>query len=802
MMKKVLFYLFLTLFISSAIYADEVSWINGTNRPAAWTIDQSEVGQDDVISFSGPVGPLINGTYGMTYLGGTPVISVDEENKIVELTVQGPPPQYSSFAWAPVCGLSGEFGPLPPGEWTFLSNQPHIVFEIPFTVTGGPEGHIYYVDKDTPGSNHDGQSWNSAFTNLQDALEIAIAGDTIFVAQGTYKPDRGGSAILHDRMATFAIAPGVVLIGSFAGYGHTDPDVQDVDTYKTILSGDLNGDDAFGILNRQDNSYQVVRVAGGMEGKVTIDGFTITAGKADGPDLMNSGAGLDVDGSEVMLVNTTVSVNESGFGGGISCKNSVLDMWNCIVTGNHAQIYGGGLYSYASDVNMTNCLMAGNAAFQATTTGGSAIYNLGGNLNIMNCTLADNFFDSSPPEGKAITSYMWKFPSDKKLVISNSILYNTGDEILANHPATVFVSYSDVQGGWAGIGNFSKNPQFKNPGHKSVEGQWTDGDYSLKSNSPCIDKGNNSLLPLDEADLDKDGDVTEALPIDLDGNARVKDNVVEMGAYERPGEILPSPSQPLLQDGIWYNVPSKIQGNPRITLQSPLVSYTISLNFQATLSLEVIPTSAAGGDWSAWFYPNPGVVGPGSVTFRLMVQGKNIDIGKLSCGYQQLAQLRIYVQPIGTGDDNIPPDDGNVTPPDDPDNIPPDDGDVTPPDDPDNIPPDDGDVTPPDDPDNIPPDDGDVTPPDDPDNIPPDDGDVTPPDDPDNIPPDDGDVTPPDDPDNIPPDDGDVTPPDDPDNIPPDDGDVTPPDDPDNIPSDNPDNIPPDDPDNIGGIIE
>ena len=745
-MKKVLFYLFLSLFISSAVSANEISWMNGLDKPDAWTIDPCEAGQDDVISFSGPVGPLINSSYGMIYLGGTPVINIDEENKVVEINIEGPAPAYAPFTWDPVCGLTGEFGPLAPGEWTFLSTQPNIAFEIPFTVTGDEEGNAYYVDKDSPGSIHNGQSWNHAFRNLQDALAIAVAGDTVFVAQGTYKPDRGGTGILGDRAAVFSVLPGVTLVGSFAGYGHANPDIQDVDTYTTILSGDLNGNDLWGQLNRQENSYQVVRAAGAAEGKVTIiDGFVITSGQADGPDLMNSGAGLDVDGSKVTLVNTTISENQSGFGGGISCKNASLNMWNCVITANSAQIHGGGLYSYASDVNMTNCLMTGNAAFQAQTTGGSAIYNLGGNLNIRDCTIADNFFEPSPPEGKAITSYVWKFPTDKKLVITNSILYDSGNEILTNHPNTVLVSYSDVQGGWAGTGNINKKPQFNDPGHRSIEGQWIKGDYTLKDNSPCIDKGKNSLLPLDIADLDKDGNMSEKLPIDLDGNARIKDSVVDMGAYEKPCAVTPEPPeppQPLLQDGVWYCVPSVIHGNPKVTLQSSHVCYTIHLNFPAIVTLGIVPTSAAGGNWSAWFDPDPGVIGPGTVAVTLVVRGENVDLSKLSPGYKKLAQLSIYVQPAG--DDNIPPvDDDGITPPDD--NIPPDDDGITPPDD--NIPPDDDGITPPDD--NIPPDDDGITPPDD--NIPPDDDGITPPDD--NIPPDDDGIIPPDD--NIPPDDPD-----------------------------------------------
>ena len=118
--------------------------------------------------------------------------------------------------------------------------------------------------------------WKWAFTNLQDALAIAVSGDIILVAEGTYKPDEGGSKTMGDKTAAFSPAPGVTLIGSCAGYGNADPNHQDINTHPTVLSGDLNDDDLWGILNKNDNSYQVVRVSGGKSAAITINGFVIS----------------------------------------------------------------------------------------------------------------------------------------------------------------------------------------------------------------------------------------------------------------------------------------------------------------------------------------------------------------------------------------------------------------------------------------------------------------------------------------------------------------------------------------------
>ncbi|MEJ2649600.1 MAG: hypothetical protein P8016_14475, partial [Sedimentisphaerales bacterium] len=122
------------LFMLSATSASEIEWIEGLEGPDAWTIDPCEPGQNDTISFSGPVGPVTNSCFAITYLGGTPSISVDDVNKVVELWFEGSVPDICPLIWAPVCGLSGQFGPLSPGSWTFESTQSSIAFEVPFTV--------------------------------------------------------------------------------------------------------------------------------------------------------------------------------------------------------------------------------------------------------------------------------------------------------------------------------------------------------------------------------------------------------------------------------------------------------------------------------------------------------------------------------------------------------------------------------------------------------------------------------------------------------------------------------------------
>jgi hypothetical protein len=81
------------------------------------------------------------------------------------------------------------------------------------------------------------------------------------------------------------------------------------------------------------------------------------------------------------------------------------------------------------------------------------------------------------------------------------------------------------------------DPEFTDPLGSDGEMGTADDDLSLSLGSPAIDKGLDSALPADWLDLDGDGDVYEAIPVDIAGNIRVVDGgsgmaIVDMGARE------------------------------------------------------------------------------------------------------------------------------------------------------------------------------------------------------------------------------------------------------------------------------
>ena len=227
-------------------------------------------------------------------------------------------------------------------------------------------------------------------------------------------------------------------------------------------------------------------------------------------------------------------------GGGMSnVYHSNPTVVNCIFVGNSAQLGGdgGAMYNNQGSPIVTNCYFSSNSA----TYGGGMDNEYASNSVLTNCTFGGN----SAFRGGGIHDDEYSY-----VAVTNCIFWgNTatyGPQVYNKAPPTFTITYSDVQGGWTGIGNIDADPCFVEAGHWDVNGTpddanddfWVDGNYRLLWDSPCIDAGDSNSVPPDYADLDGDGNKIEPTPLDLDYFARFIDgdcndsNIVDMGAYE------------------------------------------------------------------------------------------------------------------------------------------------------------------------------------------------------------------------------------------------------------------------------
>ena len=238
------------------------------------------------------------------------------------------------------------------------------------------------------------------------------------------------------------------------------------------------------------------------------------------------------------LVDCTIADNSSGWGGGIYCSAGCQPvLTRCAIAANTAAQAGGGIavrYEYYGErATLASCLISGNQAPE-----GGAIDCGSAGVILLNCSVVQNEADT----GSAIN---WVGSATTPVQVTDSILWNGGNEIGTDDPANVVISHSDVFGGWAGDGNINEDPLFVDPdGPDDDPDTWADNDFRLSAGSPCIDAGDNAAVTADLGDADQDGDIDEPIPFDLAGSKRFVDApdvadtgsgtppIVDMGAYE------------------------------------------------------------------------------------------------------------------------------------------------------------------------------------------------------------------------------------------------------------------------------
>jgi hypothetical protein len=404
-----------------------------------------------------------------------------------------------------------------------------------------------YVDVNLTTGLNDGSSWDNAFQGVdgvRTALVAAVAGDEIYVAQGTYIPTTAGT-----RGTSFILQDGVEVYGGFLGGESSPAERPPFGAAPTVLSGDLNGND--GANQFGDNSYHPVR--GGSAGaSAVLDGFIVSGGNANvnGSNNDRGGGILCVNGASPTVRNCRFVGNRCSFGGGAGYVNGGAPSFtDCTFEDNFGGLYGGAFdIANAGAVRFDRCSFEGNSAARAgalevfatsgfvvtnsvfrgntatgTSGGGGLWFGSGGSGQVRCCTIVANSATAQAAGGLRVQG--------TNVTVADCILWaNTGPggaQGSTNQINGIGATYSIVEGGLAGTGNLASDPQFTD---------LAGGDFTLTLASPAIDAGSNAMVPagvtLDRASSARF--VDEPLVADTGAGSPP---LVDIGAYERQAGI-------------------------------------------------------------------------------------------------------------------------------------------------------------------------------------------------------------------------------------------------------------------------
>ncbi len=405
---------------------------------------------------------------------------------------------------------------------------------------------IRYVNPTATGTA-DGSSWGNASGNLQAMIDASSSIDEVWVMAGTYKPSAyptGSSGGTSPRDYAFVLKNYVKIYGGFVGNetSLSQRTIAVIAANPSILSGDI------GVVgDNSDNVYHVI-ISVNDERLTTFDGFNIIKGNANkhgtitleaksifqhfGGGMMNHSSSPNIINCNFYTNTTAIDDDNGGRGAGMNNYISSPVIRNCNFFGNIADTGGGIENSVSSWPFITNCSFANNIAYQggamfnASDTPfsitncsfsinngryqGGGIYNSVTSPIIINCT----FYGNNSNNGGGIYNAF-----SSKPIIKNSIFWKNSESIGNNNNEfdVPVVSYSDIEGGYAGTGNINQNPLFVNEtdpdGADNIFGTADDG-LALQSSSPCINAGTSANAPT----------------TDITGYTRT--GIFDMGAYE------------------------------------------------------------------------------------------------------------------------------------------------------------------------------------------------------------------------------------------------------------------------------
>jgi len=336
---------------------------------------------------------------------------------------------------------------------------------------GSALADVHYVDVNSTNATPPYTNWTSAATNIQDAVDAAVAGDEIVVTNGIYAT--GGRATIDQSTTTNR----VVVDKPLALRSVNGPQ-------STIIDG--------------GGFFRCVYLTNGA----SLSGFTLTNGFA----RFGGGARGGTLNNCILTGNRTASpltrYNDASGGGAFGCTLN-----NCTLARNSVGAYQRSVGGGAVSCTLNNCTLTGNSAyhpgnfpFDPETYGGGAAY-----CRLNNCTLSDNFLGDNFVGGRAFGGGAYNSTLNNCTLTGNSAWVSGSGAYGSTLNNCIDLDGSDIS---------------------TLNHCWTtaplfvdqaSGNLRLQSNSPCINSGLDAFAPAGA---------------DLDGNPRIAGVTVDIGAYE------------------------------------------------------------------------------------------------------------------------------------------------------------------------------------------------------------------------------------------------------------------------------
>ncbi len=308
-----------------------------------------------------------------------------------------------------------------------------------------------------------------------------------------------------------------------------------IELYRDVtIDGDTNGDDVADITISGDSLSRIFNISGSTT-DVDLLSLNLTQGHSG-----FGGAIFASSHNSLSITDTTFSNNVStGSGGALYARGTgTTSLVNTLFTSNSAGDDGGAIITgLGQTLSLANTTIDGNSA---DNLGGAIHLNSASDtLNVYSSTITDNMAGAS---GSSATSGGGISGASASLNITNSVIADNtsgssliGDDILG----TVDVANNSFFGSSENIASGSDN--LNNAGDPGLavlaDNGGTIHTRAITSASPLINAGNESLLPVDSADVDDDGNFAEKLPLDANGMTRSQSGL-DIGAVESTADLV------------------------------------------------------------------------------------------------------------------------------------------------------------------------------------------------------------------------------------------------------------------------